>query len=187
MTAGVAAAAARRMALDLAAAVPQASHPPTTLELPMRQVRHLRNSLLSAAVLMFLAMPAVRADHAPTAEEKAAMQPAATAAAEPTAAAAKQYLAILRPVPSLYQESAWTPEHQAKVGEHFRRLQEEARAGRVILAGRTQEALDVTLGLVVFEAADDAAAKAWAEADPAVAGGVMTVEVRPYQVAVERP
>jgi uncharacterized protein YciI len=92
----------------------------------------------------------------------------------------------LRPVERLRVESAWTKADEEATGRHFRRLQEAAAAGTVIFAGRTQEPLDATMGLIVFEAADAAAAKAWAEADPAVVAGVMTVEVRPYQLAVAR-
>ena len=115
--------------------------------------------------------------------------PAASASAESRAAEAptkQQFLAILRPVERLRVESAWTKADEEATGRHFRRLQEAAAAGTVIFAGRTQEPLDATLGLIVFEATDAAAAKAWAEADPAVVAGVMTVEVRPYQLAVER-
>ena len=110
------------------------------------------------------------------------------ASGEPAApAAAKaQFVAVLRLVPRLHAEAAWTPADQEAVSRHFQRLVEGSAAGSVLLAGRTQEPLDRTFGLIVFEAADEAAARAWAEADPAVAGGVMTVTVHPYAVAVAR-
>ena len=139
-------------------------------------------TVVAVLVSASAATPAVAGD-----DPAAAATPAATAApAAPAPAAPKQFLAVLHLVPRLRVESAWTPADREAVGRHFRRLQEGAAAGSVILAGRTQEPLDVTMGLIVFEAADAAAAKAWAEADPAVAGGVMTVEVHPYEVAVSR-
>ena len=59
-------------------------------------------------------------------------------------------------------------------------------AGRVILAGRTTEPGDKTFGLVIFEAADDAAAQQFMESDPAVVAGVMTATLHPYAVALQR-
>ena len=141
-------------------------------------------TLVFAAALASAAL-AVLASPSPAADPPAA--PAAAAESQPEAAPAKQqFLAILRPAERLRVECAWTMADEEATGRHFRRLQEAAAAGTVILAGRTQESLDLTMGLVIFEAADAAAAKAWAEADPAVQAGVMTVEVRRYQVAVAR-
>lgn len=144
-------------------------------------LRHLTTgfALVSAVIGLALATPASAAD-----PQAAASASAETKVAE--APAKQQFLAILRPVERLRVESAWTKADEEATGRHFRRLQEAAAAGTVIFAGRTDEPLDVTLGLIVFEAADAAAAKAWAEADPAVVAGVMTVEVRPYQLAVAR-
>ena len=46
--------------------------------------------------------------------------------------------------------------------------------GQLILAGRTEEPGDKTFGIAIFEALDEAAARALMQADPAVAGGLMT-------------
>jgi len=46
--------------------------------------------------------------------------------------------------------------------------------GQLILAGRTEEPGDKTFGIAIFEALDEAAARAFMQADPAVAGGLMT-------------
>ena len=59
-----------------------------------------------------------------------------------------------------------------------------AAAGKVILAGKTDEPLDVTIGLVVIRAADEAEARAFMEGDPCVEAGVMTAELRPYGLAI---
>ena len=108
-------------------------------------------------------------------------------AAQPTAAPApaqKYFLMILRPVERLHTEAAWTESDNAAVYAHFTRLQEGVAAGTVILAGKTDEPLDKTLGLVIFSAADEAEARAFMEGDPSVAVGVMTAELRPYGLAL---
>lgn len=98
----------------------------------------------------------------------------------------KQYLYVLRLAPRLHDESAWTDADRASVGVHFQRLKAATEAGTVILAGRTAEPLDRTFGLVVFEAPDDDAARAFMDADPTVASGVMTATLHPYAVALLR-
>jgi uncharacterized protein YciI len=79
-----------------------------------------------------------------------------------------------------------TAEAQAAIGRHFQRLQAATQTGKVLLAGRTDESNEKTLGLVVFEAADAAEAERFMAEDPAVVAGVMLHEVRPYQVALMR-
>lgn len=95
-----------------------------------------------------------------------------------------QFLYVLRLVPRLRDETIWTDADHAAVGRHFAYLKTAAERGQVILAGRTTEPLDRTFGLVVFEAADEAAACAFMASDPAVAGKIMTAELHPYRVAV---
>jgi len=99
---------------------------------------------------------------------------------------AKQYLYLLRVAPHLQDESKWSAADNAAAGKHFARLKEALAKGQVILAGKTSEPLDKTFGLVIFEAADDAAAKAFMDADPAVQAGVMTATLHPYAVALLR-
>jgi uncharacterized protein YciI len=98
----------------------------------------------------------------------------------------QQFVYVLRLAPALHQESNWTDKHRASVGEHFQRLKKATESGQVILAGRTTEDLDKTFGLVVFEADNLEAARAFMAADPAVAAGVMTATVHPYAVALQR-
>lgn len=99
---------------------------------------------------------------------------------------AQQFLYVLKVVPSLHDQAKWTDRENAIVGRHFARLKSATDAGSVIFAGRTNEPLDATFGLVVFEAADAAAAKAFMDADPAVAEGVMTATLHPYVLALRR-
>ncbi|MFD4957340.1 YciI family protein [Microbacterium sp. NPDC058389] len=71
------------------------------------------------------------------------------------------------------------------VAEHFAYLVALRDRGALILAGRTQEPVG-TFGLVIFEAEDEAAARAVMTADPAVAGRVFAATLHPYAVAVSR-
>ena len=103
---------------------------------------------------------------------------------EPKAERPKQFIYILKLVPRLYADSAWTKEDQAVLGRHFVRFQEAAKSGRLILAGRTSEPGDKTFGIAIFEAADEEAARKFMEEDPAVAGGLMTAELHPFAVAL---
>jgi uncharacterized protein len=108
------------------------------------------------------------------------------AADAPQAIKMKQYLYVLTLVPRLHDDKAWTAQDNAALGAHFNRLKADTDQGKVILAGRTSEAPAVTLGLVVFEAENDAAARQYMETDPAVAGGQMTAKLHPYSVALMR-
>ena len=98
----------------------------------------------------------------------------------------KQFIYVLRLVPRLYSDSAWTNEDRAVLKRHFVRFQEAVKSGQLILAGRTSEPGDKTFGIAIFEAADEEAAKKFMQEDPAVAGGLMTAELHPFAVALER-
>lgn len=77
-----------------------------------------------------------------------------------------------------------TEEEAQTVTAHFERLKELTQQGVVILAGRTLTTGADSFGIVVFNAADDAAARAIMESDPAVARGVMHAALYPYRVAL---
>ena len=98
----------------------------------------------------------------------------------------KQFIYVLRLVPRLYADSAWTKEDTAVLGQHFARFQEGAKSGQLILAGRTSEPGDKTFGIAIFEAPDEDAARKFMQEDPAVAGGLMTAELHPFAVALQR-
>ncbi len=86
----------------------------------------------------------------------------------------------------IYSDSNWTKEDKAVLERHFIRFQEAIKSGQLILAGRTNEAGEKTFGIAIFEASDEAAARAFMQADPAVAGGLMIAELHPFAVALER-
>lgn len=111
--------------------------------------------------------------------------PAALAQA-PAAAGPQQFLYVLKLAPRLHDEAKWTDKDRAATARHFERLKKITAEGSVILAGRTTESMDKTFGLVVFEAENEAAAKAFMEADPAVMEGVMTATLHPYRVSLQR-
>jgi len=97
----------------------------------------------------------------------------------------KEFIYVLRLVPRLYDDKSWTKEDSAALERHFARFQEAIKSGQLILAGRTKEPGDKTFGIAIFRAPDEAAARAFMEADPAVSDGLMTAELHPFAVALE--
>jgi len=104
----------------------------------------------------------------------------------PAAAKVRQWVYVLRLVPRLHHDQAWTDADKAIVGRHSAHLQAATKSGQVILAGRTMEPGDQTFGLVIFEATDESAARAFMESDPAVAEKIMAADLHPYHVALQR-
>ena len=98
----------------------------------------------------------------------------------------KLFIYVLRLVPRLHADSAWTKEDNMVISRHFVRFQHAIETGELILAGRTKEPGDKTFGIAIFEAKDEAAARAFMESDPAVVAGLMTAELHPFSVALER-
>jgi uncharacterized protein YciI len=119
-----------------------------------------------------------------------AAAPPALAQAPDTAAAERaalvQFVIVLRPVPRLLDAANWTAADEGLVAEHFQRLEALRDAGRVLLAGRTLNSDARQFGLVVVEVGSEAEAREIMEGDPAVRGGVMTAELFPYSVALQR-
>jgi uncharacterized protein YciI len=112
--------------------------------------------------------------------------PAAVAEPAPAAVKPQQFLYVLRLVPRLHDDGAWTDADNAAVSRHFGHLKQATAGGRVILAGRTTEPGDKTIGLVIFEAAGEDDARRFMESDPAVVAGIMTATLHPYAIALQR-
>ena len=108
------------------------------------------------------------------------------AAQEPKTTKPQQFIYVLRLVPRLYDDKAWTDDDKAAVERHFNRFKDAIKSGQLILAGRTQETGEKTFGIAIFEAAEENAARAFMNSDPAVVAGVMTAELHPFGVALER-
>ena len=102
------------------------------------------------------------------------------------AAKPKQFIYVMHLVPRLYDDKAWTAEDKAAVGQHLANFKAAVQSGQLVLAGRTMEPGDKTFGIAIFTAVDEAAARRFMEADPAVAAGVMTAELHPFAVVLER-
>jgi len=98
----------------------------------------------------------------------------------------KQFIYVLRLVPRLHSDSSWSKEDNAALERHFVRFQQAAKSGQLILAGRTSEPGDKTFGIAIFEAVDEDAARKFMQEDPTVAGGLMTAELHPFAVALQR-
>lgn len=93
------------------------------------------------------------------------------------------FIYFLTPRPGLMDQS--TEAERKSIGAHFLRLKQALKDGTLVLAGPTDPP---TIGIVIFQAADLAAAKAWAEADPAVQAGAFTLKsVEAFELALERP
>ena len=106
-------------------------------------------------------------------------------AEEPKYPDSKQFIYVLHLVPRLHDIKNWTDADKAAVDRHFSRLKNISKSDQLILAGRTQEPGDKTFGIVIFQAADETAARIFMETDPAVVTGVMTAEIHPFKVAVQ--
>ena len=107
-------------------------------------------------------------------------------AQEPKPEKPKQFIYVLRLVPRLYSDAAWTQEDKMALSRHFTRFKHAIETGELILAGRTGEPGDKTFGIAIFEASDEAAARKFMESDPAVVAGLMTAELHPFSIALER-
>jgi uncharacterized protein YciI len=92
------------------------------------------------------------------------------------------WLVVLRPV---REEMPFEPteEEVRIVSEHYEYLKQLHAEGRLVLAGPSAVPGD-TFGLGIFEQDDRADIEAIVAADPAVTGGIMTAEIRPYRISV---
>jgi uncharacterized protein YciI len=94
-----------------------------------------------------------------------------------------QFLYRIQPTRPEMLTHGLTPEEEAAVTEHFNYLMRLADAGVMHLFGRTLNTDPSGFGLCIFEAADEPAARAIMEDDPAVRAGVMRAELFPYRIA----
>jgi len=77
-----------------------------------------------------------------------------------------------------------TKDESDAVEQHYNRLLEYTKKGVVILAGRTQTNDETTLGIVIFRAASEDAAREFMNDDPAVQKRVMKATLFPFKVAL---
>jgi uncharacterized protein YciI len=77
-----------------------------------------------------------------------------------------------------------TPAEEGATQAHFEYLKQATEDGIVLLAG---PCLDDTFGLIVFQAEDDDAARAFMYRDPSVQANVMMAELHPFRVSLHSP
>jgi uncharacterized protein YciI len=100
------------------------------------------------------------------------------------------WILVLSLRPDLREPTAWTDAERQAVGAHFAMLQREAAAGRVLLAGRSDDRdaegrlHEDVLGIGIFYASSREDAEAFVADDPAVTAGVMKVRVHSFNLAV---
>jgi uncharacterized protein YciI len=98
----------------------------------------------------------------------------------------QQFIAVLKLVPHLLEERNWTERERKIVEQHFARLQQLLKEGTLLLAGRTLPLDETRMGIVILEVNSEAEARQIMESDECVNGGVMTVQVLPFKVALSR-
>lgn len=91
-----------------------------------------------------------------------------------------EYIYLTHPIRDSFFEQP-TPLEAAVMEEHFQYLKSAAETGQIVLAG---PCLDDTFGIVVFHAADDAAARAFMFNDPSVKKYVMMSELHPLRISL---
>ena len=77
-----------------------------------------------------------------------------------------------------------TPEEMAIMGRHWGHLQALHATGAVRFVGRAENG---DYGFCVFDAPDESEARRLASSDPAVAEGLIRVEVHAFAIVIDRP
>jgi uncharacterized protein YciI len=78
-----------------------------------------------------------------------------------------------------------TEAEQAVVAEHFAYLQNLNAQGTIILVGRTVNTDESAMGLAIFRAESDEAARRVMNDDPAVKKSLMTATLYPFKVSLQ--
>lgn len=98
----------------------------------------------------------------------------------------KQFIYVLKLIPSLLKAEKWTEREEKIVNNHFNKLQGLLADGKLILAGKTADLDENTFGIVILEVESEEEALNIMKSDPAVAEGIMKAELFPYSVALIR-
>ena len=78
--------------------------------------------------------------------------------------------------------SAWTEADERVGEEHYARLRAETEAGRVILAGRSQDGIGPAI--VIFRAGSEDEARRFMDEDPFVVNGLFRATLHPFRAAL---
>lgn len=93
------------------------------------------------------------------------------------------FLLELRPSRERLPETM-TDEERALVARHFARLERLCREGKLLLAGRAQ---DAAIGVAVLDVEDLPEAQRIVEEDPALKAGVMVARLHEFRLALYAP
>jgi uncharacterized protein YciI len=96
-----------------------------------------------------------------------------------------QHIYRLHPTRTDMLATGPTNEEAAIIHEHAAYLRQLCDAGVVVLAGRTLTTGPESFGIVILEANEGRARRLMQE-DPAVDRGVMTAELLPFRIAMQR-
>jgi len=96
---------------------------------------------------------------------------------------AQQFIYFLRPKRLEMLTKGPTAEEARVQTEHANYLEGLAARGVVMLAGRTSNNDETTVGIVILNARDEAAAQQIMESDPFVKSSLMTATLFPFRVA----
>ena len=101
-------------------------------------------------------------------------------------AMANQWMYVFGPGDRPLREdpSAWTERDEQVASDHYLRLRQATIEGQVILAGRPLG--EEGPAVVVFDAENEEAARAFMEADPFVSEGLFTADLYPFSAALVR-
>ena len=91
------------------------------------------------------------------------------------------FIYTLRPVRLAMLTDGATPDEQMIAARHWAYSQNLLTSGSLIFAGRTMNRDPTTFAFAVVRAASLEAARVLAMQDPAVAGGVFSTEIFPFQ------
>jgi uncharacterized protein YciI len=97
-----------------------------------------------------------------------------------------EFIYVLRLVPRLLDEENWTDKEHRIVERHFLRLQQLVKEGKVVLAGRTLVTDDRKMGIVILQVDSEEEARRIMENDDAVKEEIMTAELFPFRIALNR-
>ncbi|MCA9293725.1 MAG: SRPBCC domain-containing protein [Phycisphaerales bacterium] len=110
-------------------------------------------------------------------------KPADPEAAARDAQSRDAWVYLIQPTRNDFIETM-TDAERTTIGEHFQYLLKLTQQGQVILAGPCTDMK--APGIVVFQAADETAARHIMESDPAVAAGVFGAELHPMRLSLLR-
>ena len=96
----------------------------------------------------------------------------------------QQFIYTLQPVDSEKAKSrdGWTDEDLAMFDRHWAHLENAARSGTLVLAGRAQDGI----GPAIVDCASEDEARSFMESDPFISSGFARGSLHPFRVALSR-